>query len=460
MRTLDSILRDLKDFARLYYPEFDTGEGALLNDLLFRIHAFAGELFYSELQRVLNQIRWDELKGDILEEEARKYGLVRRFGTKAKGKVIFYTKVTPPSTGISIPARTVVYTRAGFPTFEFETLHDATIYPMDYKIDTGQYEVEVEVQALNPGRDYNVGMGMIRFIQNPIAGIEGVLNRKDLTGGTDEEDDEGLKERLLKRILGRNFGSKMTFEELVESKFNVADAKILEIGEGYNRSTGPDMVVIFEETFSTSETFIYQSAVNPERRFKPKNQPIQSVVEVRINGVPTTDFVLEKDIDFTRDSIFAKDTIRITTVLNDGDAVGVFYKYFGIGLIQEFIDNEEYKVPSIALWIRAGRRYNVKLNLKVSFLKGKNVALEQDKIREALSIFLSTYDLGEPLDKSDIISTVQKGYADIVIDSVDFVLIDTWEAKDDYGNILVEVNGSFVVPFDGYVRLGDIFFIL
>lgn len=462
LRTLEVFLKELKTFARILYPEFDTGEGSILNDLLFRVHAFAGELLMQELLKVQAQIRMTELSGTDLEEEARKYGIERRSGFRARGKVAFYTRTSPPSIGILIPSSTVVTSSGGLEVLMYRTVEDKTIFPTDYRIDTGRYEVEIMVEAEDVGSKYNIGVGMIRRLQAPLPGIDGVENYEPIVGGTDIETDEELKERLLKRMLGRNFGSVLAYESLVEDNFEVADAKVISpYEEGYLRVTGPDIVVIYEKAFSKIDIFEFNHSVNPEQIFIVTSQPIQDVTQVLINGTPigSDEYQIIKDEGFRVDSIFAKDGVKILRTLNDGDEVSISYRYSAIYEIQNFLMDASVRVPSIDIWVRNGRRFNLDITLQVGFISGVNVTDEKKKITDALSAMLSTYDLGQPIDRSDIVSAVQKGFSDLVITSVDFVRIVNWEAEDAYGNQLVEENGRLIPPIRGFIRLGKVMFI-
>jgi hypothetical protein len=459
IRTLESILSDLRRLARIYYPEFDTGEGAVLNDLLFRIHAYAGQLFLAEMSKILAQMMVSELEGSALDEEARKYGLERKPGLKAKGKVVFYAYAPPPPAGVRIPAGTRVSTRFGVGQYSFVTTRDEILMPGDYVMDRRRYEVEVPIEAVEGGRDYNVGVGMIRTIDIPVAGIDGVVNFEPVVGGTDAEDDVEFRDRLLRRILGRNFGSVITYESLIKDNFDVQDVRVLGPGHEFFRLTGPDAVVIFEDTASYSENFVYNQALNPERKFYLQNQPVVEVVRVLVNGEPIEDYVLVKDLGSKRDSVFAEDYVRVTRALNDGDAVSIIYNGSLIGRLQEFLNKDDVRVPALNLWVRLGRRYNVNLRLRVSFKKGFDVVTEHARIREALSLMMLTYDLGEHIDKSDVVSCVQKGFADVVINSVDWVKVEWWEGRSLYDEVLTEENERLIVPFNGYVRLGNIVFL-
>lgn len=77
----------------------------------------------------------------------------------------------------------------GVPSIEFATLESVEIGS------TGK--VEVTVQALTPGVDSNVNPGTIVLMSEPIKGITSVTNPERASGGTAEESDDELRERIL-----------------------------------------------------------------------------------------------------------------------------------------------------------------------------------------------------------------------------------------------------------------------
>lgn len=56
--------------------------------------------------------------------------------------------------------------------------------------------IEVDIQAVQAGKQGNVGSNTITLMINPIDGIKSVTNPSLITGGTEEEDDESLRQRI------------------------------------------------------------------------------------------------------------------------------------------------------------------------------------------------------------------------------------------------------------------------
>lgn len=123
--------------------------------------------------------------GSWLDLHAASAGLVRRPAGRAYGVVL-----VEGSVGASVPAGTVFSTEAT----------DAA--PREYlsvrKSAVGENgTAEVEVEAVEAGIGSNVMAGMVSVISSPVQGITGVVNPEPVRGGTDEEDDESLRERIM-----------------------------------------------------------------------------------------------------------------------------------------------------------------------------------------------------------------------------------------------------------------------
>ena len=73
-------------------------------------------------------------------------------------------------------------------SIEFEALENVTIP------ESGM--VEISIEAIQAGEQGNVGANTITLMMKPIDGIMKVFNPYPITGGTEEEDDESLRQRI------------------------------------------------------------------------------------------------------------------------------------------------------------------------------------------------------------------------------------------------------------------------
>lgn len=93
--------------------------------------------------------------------------------------------------GTIIPTGTVLATEAsgGGSSIEYATLELCSI-GVDGTVD-------VAVQAVEAGIEGNVNIGAITLMSSPIDGVVAVTNTEAATGGTDEEEDDDYRERII-----------------------------------------------------------------------------------------------------------------------------------------------------------------------------------------------------------------------------------------------------------------------
>lgn len=117
-------------------------------------------------------------------------GITRESGTRATGTVTFRTS-TPASIAIFIASgtRTSAISPDGNRVY-FETTQDANI-------DAGYTSVNVPAQAVETGLDGNVAAYSINAITIYIPGVSRVENVAAFSGGTEQEDDEDLRQRYI-----------------------------------------------------------------------------------------------------------------------------------------------------------------------------------------------------------------------------------------------------------------------
>jgi uncharacterized phage protein gp47/JayE len=107
----------------------------------------------------------------------------RKVATPANGIVAM-----TGTTGIVVPAATQL---VGDNNINYETLEDATM---------GASPVNVNIAAIDYGSAGNLDEGTaLSFVATP-AGIDGTVTVVELTGGTDDETDNQLRQRILQRI--------------------------------------------------------------------------------------------------------------------------------------------------------------------------------------------------------------------------------------------------------------------
>lgn len=142
-------------------------------------------LTYGFIEYMAKQMFADTAEAEFLERHAAIYGVARNAATFADGPVVF-----TGSDGTEIPAGTLMQ-RA-----------DEIQYVTDAIGTISGGTVTVNVTCLTAGETGNLEAGQPLTLVSPISGVtsEGTVDTGGIIGGQDEEDDDGLRERLIAKI--------------------------------------------------------------------------------------------------------------------------------------------------------------------------------------------------------------------------------------------------------------------
>ncbi len=157
-------------------------------DLAVRFYAVAAQVegLYRQLDWVLNQCFPQTASGEQLDYHATLRGLVRKEGVNAQGTLRFYVS-EGQTVERTVPVGTVGLT-AGL--IRFVTTQEGSI-------PVGNGYVDVPARAEEVGSLGNVAaLSVISMVSAPV-GISQCTNLTTFTGGSDQEDDELLRSRIL-----------------------------------------------------------------------------------------------------------------------------------------------------------------------------------------------------------------------------------------------------------------------
>lgn len=158
------------------------------SDLAVRLYAAAAELesLYAYADWGLTQSFPQTASGTYLDYQGTLRGLSRRSGTCAGGTIRFILDMAREEP-VTIDKGTVC-TTAGL--VRFVTTQAAVIA-------AGQTQVDVPAEAEQPGTAGNVAAGTITYLSLAPAGVASCTNPAAFTGGTEPEDDEAFRARIL-----------------------------------------------------------------------------------------------------------------------------------------------------------------------------------------------------------------------------------------------------------------------
>ena len=176
-------------------------------DIGIRLRVLAGELYSlnTELDWIRRQMFPNTATGEQLDLHAQQRGLTRRKGQKAGGAVTFMLD-SPLEYELTIPAGTVCTTLDG--SLNYITVSDATI------IRSSLYAY-ANVKAEETGEKYNSGPNSIKNIVTYFSVGISIAASSDMWGGTNDEDDESLRERIMESMRNTPDGVNAAFYEAV-----------------------------------------------------------------------------------------------------------------------------------------------------------------------------------------------------------------------------------------------------
>lgn len=167
----------------------------------------------------------DEAEGEDLDDVVSILGVVRKQATNCTGVVTF--SVTEESdVDIDIPAESTVSTvqTQGGVVYEFLTIDDAVLK-------AGDNEVDVEV-VCNTAGDIYIPANSITIINTSIIGIAEVTNKGVISGGTNTETDEELRDRTKNILTSLGKGTTEAIRLAVQDVDGVTDVSVYDMRSG------------------------------------------------------------------------------------------------------------------------------------------------------------------------------------------------------------------------------------
>jgi len=208
----DSLLTNFKTkFAEslgISVSELEIREGDIIKAILETI---SDELFlrYLEILNFYNSFFINKIQGKELDLRAEDFNLTRMPATKAYGYGKFKLSIIIPDQNITINLKeTQVSNEDGTKVYEF--LQDSITIPSG-----SQYSDNLAIQSVNSGLKYNEEINKINRIIKittipstiPSGATLSFTNTTAITGGSDVEEDERFKERILNKLSGINKGT-------------------------------------------------------------------------------------------------------------------------------------------------------------------------------------------------------------------------------------------------------------
>jgi len=159
--------------------------------------------------------------GDYLDDHATVFGIERLPPTHAEGLVTFTgTNGTVVGAGTQVGAPDADPTR---PPIAFEVQTSGVV--------TGGVAI-LPVRAIDPGSDANLSPGALTVPLTPIVNITGRTNAAATTGGTDDETDEALRDRLLAQYVSSASGNQHYYRRIARAQPGVGRVTVVPLWNG------------------------------------------------------------------------------------------------------------------------------------------------------------------------------------------------------------------------------------
>lgn len=217
MTTYDEIFERMKNrYIADSGCEFDNA-----SDIAIRLRLLAGEIYNVMVNQewLKSQMFVTTASGEYLDYLASQSGLTRKQAVKAQGELTFYI-TEPKDHDVIIPKGAVAATTDSTP-IRFCSTEEGCIV-------AGNTLVSVYAEAEKAGKGSNVEMYKAVVKVNVPTEVDSVTNRDEFVGGTDEESDEDLRQRIKSTYASPSNGTnKAYYEQLALSVEGIAKAGIV-----------------------------------------------------------------------------------------------------------------------------------------------------------------------------------------------------------------------------------------
>ncbi len=523
LRTFSEIQNDLIVFMLRQNTKIDVSDGQVIKDVSINAPASVMETLFSNIEEVRNAqsiLNASSMSTQDMNNLVANYGVTRKSATPSLGTVVFFTP-TQPIADFEIPTGTRVATSASdnSPQTVFLTVNSvkfiAALEATYFNPDTGNWEIEANIQAEQGGTIGNVGPFTINQVVNFDLPFK-VVNKIASSGGTDQESNQDLAVRTINSFLGNNKGTRSGYLGTVLAQPNVLDALVEGPGDDLMVRDGGQggKVDIWTLTSSLSATELnknsnsaltitwnnsqqalagYQfnfpllpvdvdsaltvvgttspnNALNAVTLFESRN-PAPSGIPYINQGEFHYTFNKANNLD-TAHSVEAGDNIiwnpntleqlrTFPSGLNSGNSlqIDITYSYDKtINDLQTLIDDPSNKIITADVLVKEAIKVTIDIqadiNLEPSFKSTPNTETQTvNSVIQAVTQSINNVKMGTKLEKSDIVQIIHNvsGVDNVILNSVTITRI----LNPVYGIAPVEVENTTALANE-YLSAGTI----
>jgi uncharacterized phage protein gp47/JayE len=252
-------------------PGIDTSEGSFFWDTTRPGAIEKAQLVQFTLQNLLQIFFVQTSYGQYLDYLGQVRGVTRLPATPSAGKVKFTGQ---PGTVINAGTRVSTQSSTNSSAIIFETTESGVI--------NEQGEVTVIAVCTETGTIGNVPTGVIVLMAEPVEGVTSVTNPEPFTGGTNIEDDDVFRERILDTWrLPATSGNKTHYRLWAREVPGVGDAKVFPLWNG----PGTVKVVIVDGNKRAANSELLDAVTTHIEEMRPigADVTVASATEKQIN---------------------------------------------------------------------------------------------------------------------------------------------------------------------------------
>ena len=252
---------------------FNTGES----------QPFADSAYKQALQtsfNLQNASQVQTLIDNLFEQRAGNYGVVRRLGRKAIGRLTFFT-TTAPTRSLFVPSGTFV----SGSTTNFVTTQGASMYVNQlasyYNPIRRRWEIEVTAEAFEVGVIGNVLSGTI--VGSSVRGLS-VTNTSAFFGGSDRESNAQLATRTMNSLASVDTGTERGYLQLAADIVGVRNVQVIASGHalmqrdldssGNHKGGKVDLWVRGTNNAEVTDNFAFQYTLAKDIQFEVVGSPL------------------------------------------------------------------------------------------------------------------------------------------------------------------------------------------
>lgn len=301
---------------RVLPADIDMSAGGHAYNLTIATALVVAEVCEFVLPEVINLIFPETSYGRFTDGHAKGKGMSRRPATAASGEITI--SGTP---GAIIPAGSMFSTAAvnDQPSVDYRTLGIITIP------DTGT--VTVDVECTQAGIIGNTMENTIVLVSSRLTGITAVTNEKPLTGGTEEEDDASLIERIVEynKSQGESYvGSPADYKRWAMSVPGVGSATVISA-----KDTSGTVTIILTDANGDPATeqlciSVYNYIISPDlpdERLAPTNAilkvepPTTMQISIKVN----VELAEETTLETVKKAYLAQLALYLPVAMEEGE---------------------------------------------------------------------------------------------------------------------------------------------